>query len=125
MPKLQLLLKELKNKLGIAVQESEEEEEEEVDNSPHFMSRYYLRASTSAFVGLVCDVSSRQSIKAKNSGKPRWMLLSEDIQRAATYALLRYFCRTCRLFLVDVPMTHHETSARSGVNRARVMAISV
>ncbi|CAE7671348.1 LAMA2 [Symbiodinium pilosum] len=56
--KLKEEIRELKNKLGIAVQESEEEEEEEVDNSPHFMSRYYLRA--------------------KNSGKPRWMLLSED-----------------------------------------------
>eukprot|EP00439_Symbiodinium_sp_Y106_P018916 s2889_g2.t1 len=49
---------DLKNKLGIKVEESEGEEEEEAEDAPSFMSRY--------------------AIRAKNSGKPRWMLLSED-----------------------------------------------
>lgn len=51
-------IRELKNQLGMPQEQSEEEVEEEVDTSTVFMSRYYLRA--------------------KNSGKPRWMLLSED-----------------------------------------------
>eukprot|EP00913_Durusdinium_trenchii_P019682 g18503.t1 len=44
--------------LRVMAEDSEEEVEEEVDTTTVFMSRYYLRA--------------------KNSGKPRWMLLSED-----------------------------------------------
>eukprot|EP00435_Cladocopium_sp_Y103_P035419 s149_g9.t1 len=51
-------IRELKNQLGMPQEQSEEEVEEEVDTGTVFMSRYYLRA--------------------KNSGKPRWMLLSED-----------------------------------------------
>lgn len=51
-------IRELKNQLGLPQEQSEEEVEEEVDTGTAFMSRYYLRA--------------------KNSRKPRWMLLSED-----------------------------------------------
>ncbi|CAJ1405044.1 unnamed protein product [Effrenium voratum] len=51
-------IRELKNKLGMPADESDEEKEEEEEETPMFMSRYYLRA--------------------KNSGKPRWMLLAED-----------------------------------------------
>ncbi|CAE7350386.1 hypothetical protein AK812_SmicGene23458 [Symbiodinium microadriaticum] len=56
--KLKEEIRDLKNKLGIKVEESEGEEEEEAEDAPSFMSRY--------------------AIRAKNSGKPRWMLLSED-----------------------------------------------
>ncbi|CAE7210425.1 LAMA2 [Symbiodinium natans] len=56
--KLKEEIRELKNKLGMEVKESDGEEEEEANTGASFMSRYYLRA--------------------KNSGKPRWMLLSED-----------------------------------------------
>ncbi|CAE7535351.1 LAMB1, partial [Symbiodinium necroappetens] len=55
--KLKEEIRDLKNKLGIKVEESEGEEEEEAEDAPSFMSRY--------------------AIRAKNSGKPRWMLLSE------------------------------------------------
>ena len=42
------LLQELKNKLGMEVKESDGEEEEEANTGASFMSRYYLRARTSA-----------------------------------------------------------------------------
>ena len=76
------------------MEESEGEEEEEAEDAPSFMSRYAIRVPASSFkvlgfgflelafgvkglVRLVHDLVTRQS-QAKNSGKPRWMLLSED-----------------------------------------------
>lgn len=55
-------LKEMKRKAGIVVESSDEEDEDEFDG-PDFLLRYYLRA--------------------KNSTKPRWMLLSEDAKHKA------------------------------------------
>jgi hypothetical protein len=55
-------LKEMKRKAGIAVESSDEEDEDDFDG-PDFLLRYYLRA--------------------KNSTKPRWMLLSEDAKHKA------------------------------------------
>eukprot|EP00930_Biecheleria_cincta_P056095 TRINITY_DN42277_c0_g1_i1.p1 TRINITY_DN42277_c0_g1~~TRINITY_DN42277_c0_g1_i1.p1 ORF type:complete len:1155 (-),score=250.59 TRINITY_DN42277_c0_g1_i1:50-3514(-) len=55
--KLKEEIKILKRKLGIEVRDSDDESSDEED-LPAFMTRYYVRA--------------------RNSAKPRWMLLSED-----------------------------------------------
>lgn len=55
---LKLEVKEWKRRCGVEVGDSDDEDSDDEDDLPAFMVRYYVRV--------------------KNSGKPRWMLLSED-----------------------------------------------